>query len=172
MTAIAANLIFFYVKTRPPIPSVYLESAFSIADEDESLREQRAVTLSPDGTWQSSVGEPINLLDALIFALPNTDSVPYSVVVNAQHPPTLGDTIRISRSLASNGICNFTYLKNEVAESNSPYQPPLTISDYTLTNQSKLIPCRASAGVEARYKVAKAEHGRMVEIWRAKSANK
>ncbi|MEQ1519309.1 MAG: hypothetical protein ABL931_22770, partial [Usitatibacteraceae bacterium] len=172
LSAITVNLVFFYAETRSPIPSVYLESAFSIAVEDESLRNQKAITLNPDGTWQSATGEPVDLLDALIFALPNIDSVDYSVVVNANHPPTLGDTIRISRSLASNGICNFTYLKNEVAESNSPYQPPLTISNYTLTERSKLIRCQASADVEARHEVAKAELDGIVELRRAKSANK
>lgn len=171
LLAIIANLIFFYVKTRPQSPAVYLDSTFSIADSDEKVRKQYAIMLSPDGTWQSKTGKPVDLLDALLFALPNTDSVDYSVVVTTRQPPTLGDTIRISRSLASNGICNFTYL-NKVAESHSPYEPPLTISDYTLTNRGKLMGCKASSGVDAKHRTAKAEYDRIAKLRKANSASK
>ncbi len=170
LSAIAFNLIFFYVKTRPAVPSAYLEFGFSIADEEQQLREQKAVMLSSDGDLRSADGQPMNLFDALIFALPNTDSVDYSVVVRTNGSPTFGDTIRIIRALASEGICNFTFLENFVDESRTPYVPPLTISDYTLIDGDKLLRCKSSPEVSARFRSAKAEFDRKVMLRRQNSA--
>ena len=162
LSAIAFNLIFFYVKTRPAVPSAYLEFGFSIADEEQQLREQKAVMLSSDGDLRSADGQPMNLFDAL--------SVDYSVVVRTNGSPTFGDTIRIIRALASEGICNFTFLENFVDESRTPYVPPLTISDYTLIDGDKLLRCKSSPEVSARFRSAKAEFDRKVMLRRQNSA--
>ncbi len=169
LAAIFANGIFFYLKTRPPVPSIYLEFAFSIVEAEHNERVQKAISLNPDGNWSSANGQPADLLDALIFALPNTDSVDYSVVVKSRNPPTLGDAIRISRSLASNGICNFTFLENVVPESRTPNIPPLTVSDYTLKDGGKLARCKTSPEVLQRIRIAKAEFDRQVKARRENS---
>jgi hypothetical protein len=164
LALVLANLVFFYVKTRPKPPDVVLEISlwrhFSQTDRTEEW-----VHLDRKNQWRTQDGKLANLARLASLTIPNMDSPDYSILVEQQTRWTLGDVVKAVRASAAKGICNLTILDRELRSVDNPKSdhavvPVLTVVKYSKHQGGPLTPCVTDPVILQRYETAEQEYNR------------
>lgn len=159
----AADLTYFYVKTRPiePIAVFDFVGNYTTASWEDPSSVKNAIYLQSDGKWTLKDGQKVNPMDMADLTIPNTDSPDYWVWINSRRPITFGYALSATQSLAKLGICNFVFLEAEHALSDEWFESPvLTLDLYSMGAKIPLQKCQTSSALNKRYKLAAAEYRR------------
>ena len=164
LALLLANLVFFYVKTRPKPPDLVVEISLWL-DLSQADRTEKWVHLDRSGQWRTQDGKLANLASLAELTIPNIDGPDYSILVEQKTRWTLGDVVKVVRASAAKGICNSTILDRELLSVDNPKSdravvPVLTVVKYSKHQGGPLTSCVTDPVILQRYEKAEKEYNR------------
>jgi biopolymer transport protein ExbD len=165
LALLLANVVFFYVKTRPKPPDVVLQQSLTWILWDKADRPENPVHLDKKGQWRIQDGKLANLASLAELTIPNIDSPNYWITVEQQKQWTLGDVVKTIRAASTKGICNLAVLDREMLSVDHPNVdraevPVLTVAKYSKYEGGPLTPCVTDPVINRRYVRAEKEYNR------------
>lgn len=162
-----ANLVFFYIKTRPKPPDVILEQSLVSVRLEKPDSIVPSVYLDKDHQWRSRDGTSVKLPRTVWPVFGNIDGPSHWILVEQGKRWTLPDVLLTIRSAARDGVCNLVIVDREMGNHNNPKDerpdlPVLTVAEYSPKAGEPLQRCVSDPIIAKRYLEAEKDYRRGV----------